>query len=197
MIRGLIVASVLAVASAAQAAPTSTDPLKVPAGEYVMDKAHASLVARVAHLGGFSRYTMRFNGLDGRFAYDPANWQATKVTVSVDPASVDTRDPAFNRTIAGYFEAQKFPAILFQSTGLEADGAHGKLAGDLTFHGVTKPVILDVTFNGVGPGLTGFGSRVGFSGSTHIKRSDFGVNAVQQFAGDEVDLEFEVEFFRK
>lgn len=198
MIRSsMALAAALAVATAAQAAPTSTDPAKVPAGEYVMDKAHASLVARVAHLGGFSRYTLRFNGLDGRFTYDPADWRAARVTVSVDPASVDTRDAAFDRTIAGFFDAKRFPAIVFQSTGLEADGAHGRLNGDLTFHGVTRPVTLDVTFNGVGPGLTGLGTRVGFSGTGRIRRSDFGVDAVRQFAGDDVDLQFEVEFFKK
>lgn len=198
MIRTLTAAAFgLALAGAAQAAPTTTDPARVPAGDYVIDKAHASLVARVAHLGGFSRYTMRFNGLDGRFTYDPANWQATKVTISVNPASVDTEDADFNKTIAGYFDSRKFPAIVFQSTGLTADGAKGALTGDLTFHGVTKPVTLDVTFNGVGPGMTGLGTRVGFSGTGRIKRSDFGVTAVRQFAGDDVDLEFEVEFFKQ
>ena len=73
----------------------------------------------------------------------------------------------------------------------------GQLTGDLTFHGVTKPVTLDVTFNGVGPGLLGAGTRMGFSGSGRIKRSEFGVNAVRLFAGDEVDLLFEIEFSKK
>jgi len=71
------------------------------------------------------------------------------------------------------------------------------VTGDLTFHGVTKPVTLDVTFNGSGPGMLGAGARLGFSGTGQIKRSDFGVNNVRQFAGDEVDLAFEIEFVKK
>jgi polyisoprenoid-binding protein YceI len=73
----------------------------------------------------------------------------------------------------------------------------GKLEGDLLFHGVTKPVTLDVTFNGVGPGLLGVGTRVGFSGTGQIKRSEFGVNQARMFAGDLVDLVFEIEFVKK
>lgn len=149
---------------------------------------------------GFSHYTLRFNGLDGGFTYDPANWQATKVTFTVDPKSVDTNDGAFNKQIAGYFEADKFPAIAFVSTGLQG-GADGKgtMTGDLTLHGVTKPVTLDVTFDGAGHGVTPLGTRLGFSGSTQIKRSDFGISnfVLNQFTGDEVDVIFEVEFEKK
>ena len=142
----------------------------------MLDKRHASLTVKIVHMG-FSHYTLRFDGLDGGFTYDPANWQATKVTFTVDPKSVDTNDPAFNKQIAGYFEADKYPAITFVSTGLQG-GADGKgtLTGDLTFHGVTKPVTLDVTFDGAGHGITPLGTRLGFSGSAQIKRSDFGVS---------------------
>ena len=88
--------------------------------------------------------------------------------------------------------------ILFNSTGLTADAeGKGQLTGDLTFHGVTKPVTLDVAFNGVGPGLLGAGTRMGFSGQGKIKRSEVGVTQARPFAGDVVDLEFEVEFVKK
>jgi polyisoprenoid-binding protein YceI len=183
----------------ALANPSTTDPVKVPAGTYVLDKRHASLTVRIVHMG-FSHYTLRFNGLDGGFAYDPANWQATKVSFTVDPKSVDTHDPAFDKQIAGYLEADKYPAITFVSTGLQG-GADGKgiLTGDLTLHGVTKPVSLDVTFDGAGHGITPLGTRLGFSGSTQIKRSDFGVSnfVLNQFTADEVDVIFEVEFEKK
>jgi polyisoprenoid-binding protein YceI len=193
----LVLTLALASAPAAFANPTTTDPAKVPAGSYALDKRHASLIVKVPHMGGFSRYTMRFTGLDGGFTYDPGNWQASQVTISVNPTSIDTEDPGFNKEIAGFFGAAKYPAILFTSTGLKVDGAHGTLTGDLAFHGVTKPVTLDVTFNGVGPGLMGAGTRMGFSGTGHIKRSDFGVTSVSNWAGDDVDLSFEVEFVKK
>jgi polyisoprenoid-binding protein YceI len=195
----LALAMTLGLGGLALANPSTTDPAKVPAGAYVLDKKHASLAAKIVHMG-FSHYTLRFDGLDGSFTYDPANWQATKVSFTVDPKSVDTHDPAFDKQIAGYFEAEKFPAITFASTGLQG-GADGKgtLTGDLTFHGVTKPVTLDVTFAGAGHGVTPLGTRLGFSGSTQIKRSDFGLSnfVLNQYTGDEVDLAFEVEFEKK
>lgn len=189
----------IALAGGAAAAPSTTDPAKVPAGDYVLDKRHASLTVKIVHMG-FSHYTARFNGLDGSFTYDPASWQTTKLTFTVDPKSIDTHDPAFDRQIAGYFEAEKFPAITFVSTGLQG-GADGKgtVTGDLTFHGVTKPVTLEVTFDGAGHGMTPIGTRLGFSGATRIKRSDFGVSnfALNQFTSDEVDVIFEIEFEKK
>lgn len=183
---------------AAAADPTTRDPANAPAGVYALDPRHASLVIRIPHMGGFSRYTMRFNVLSGNFVYDPASWQSTKVTITVDPKSIDTEDNIFNRTVAGYFEPEKYPVIAFASTGLAADAeGKGQLSGDLTFHGVTRPIVLDVEFNGVGPGLLGVGTRMGFSGTAKIKRSDFGVTAARLFAGDMVDLVFEVEFVKK
>jgi polyisoprenoid-binding protein YceI len=199
MIRPAVLALTLAfgLAGAALAAPSTTDPAKVPAGSYVMDKKHASLTVKIVHMG-FSHYTLRFDGLDGAFTYDPANWQATKATITVDPKSVDTHDNAFDKQIAGYFEADKYPTIGFVSTSVQG-GADGKgtITGDLTFHGVTKPVTLDVTFDGAGHGITPIGTRLGFSGSARIKRSDFGVSNMLQYASDDVDVIFEVEFEKK
>jgi polyisoprenoid-binding protein YceI len=182
----------------ALAAPSTQDPAKAPAGTYVLDKKHASLTVKIVHMG-FSHYTMRFDGLDGGFTYDPANWQTTQATITVDPKSIDTNDPAFNKQIAGYFEADKYPTITFVSTGLQGQDGKGTITGDLTFHGVTKPVTLDVTFAGAGHGVAPLGTRLGFSGSTQIKRSDFGLSnfVLNQFTGDEVDVSFEVEFEKK
>jgi polyisoprenoid-binding protein YceI len=194
-----ILALTLGLGGAAVAAPSTTDPAKVPAGSYVLDKKHASLTVKIVHMG-FSHYTLRLDGLDGSFTYDPANWQQTKVNFTVDPKSVDTHDLSFDKQIAGYFEADKYPVITFVSTAV-AGGADGKgtVTGDLTFHGVTKPVTLDVIFDGVGHGITPLGTRMGFSGSTQIKRSDFGLSnfALNQFTSDEVDVIFEVEFEKK
>lgn len=197
-IAAVVLGASLTLAGSASANPISRDPAKAPAGTYVLDKRHASLIARVPHMGGFSRYTLRFDGLDGGFTYDPANWQATKVTFKVDPASADTGDAGFNRQIAGFLGAAANPVISFASTAITGgENGEGQLAGDLTFHGVTRPVTLNVVFNGAGPGLLGVGTRMGFSGTAHIKRSDFGATAMSQWAGDDVDLAFELEFVRK
>jgi polyisoprenoid-binding protein YceI len=194
-----ILALTLGLSGAAVAAPSTTDPAKVPAGSYVLDKKHASLTVKIVHMG-FSHYTMRLDGLDGSFTYDPDNWQQTKVNFTVDPKSVDTHDPSFDKQIAGYFEPDKYPTITFVSTAVSG-GADGKgtVTGDLTFHGVTKPVTLDVTFDGAGHGITPIGTRLGFSGATQIKRSDFGLTGMilNQFTSDDVDVIFEVEFEKK
>lgn len=192
----------LTVSGSAFANPSTADPAKVPAGTYVLDKRHASLTLRIVHMG-FSHYTLRMDGLDGSFTYDPANWQATKVSFTVDPKSVDTTDNAFNKQIEGYFEADKYPTISFVSTAIQGDVQDGQtkgtVTGDLTFHGVTKPVTLDVTFDGAGHGVTPLGTRLGFSGATRIKRSDFGLSnfILNQYTSDDVDVIFEVEFEKK
>jgi len=187
----------LMASGAAAADPTTRDPVKVPAGTFTLDPKHASLVVKVPHMG-FSHYTLRFNKLEGSFTYDPANWQATKVSITVDPKSIDTEDGIFNKTVAGYFEPDKYPTIQFTSTTMTSDAeGKGTLTGDLTLHGVTKPVTLDVTFNGYGPGLPLMASRMGFSGAGKINRTDFGVKAARPFAGDTVTLSFEVEFVKK
>lgn len=195
----VVLAASLAWSAAALANPVTRDPSKIPAGTYVLDKRHASLTAKIAHMGGFSRYTLRFTGLDGGFTMDPASWRTTPITFTVNPRSADTGDAGFNKQIAGYLGADTSLApITFVSRTLTGgEAGEGQLAGDLTLHGVTRPVTLEVSFNGVGPGLLGAGTRLGFSGTTRIKRSDFGATAVSNWAGDDVDLMFEIEFTRK
>jgi polyisoprenoid-binding protein YceI len=194
----VIVAACWTLATAsALGAPVSADPAQTPAGSYVLDEKHASLVMKVSHMG-FSHYTMRFNEIAGGFDYDPANWRSTVVRIEINAGSVDTGSPSFNRQVGRMLDADKHPKIVFVSRGMEdVEGASAKLVGDLTFHGVTKPVSLDVTFNGTGPGMMGGGTRLGFSASGKIKRSDFGVSDYAQWVGDDVALLIEVEFYRR
>ena len=200
-------AAALITAPAAMAAPgvTSTKPADLPAGHYVLDKTHASLTAKLTHMG-FSHYTLRFTKLDASFTYDPKAPEASKITVTVDPASIDTATGAdafgvkFNTELAGdgWLETAKFPTITFVSTKVDVgDGHTGKVTGDLTFHGVTKPAVLDVTFNGVGGSFMPGSVKTGFSGSTTIKRSDFGVSKYVPLVSDDVTLNIEVEFDKK
>ena len=190
----------LALATTALANPTSRDPAKLPRGDYELDSRHAALTMKVAHMGGFSKFTMRFDRIEGGFTYDPAQLATTKLTVTIDPKSIHTALPSFDRELAGpsYFDAAKHPTITFVTTAVDpgSDG-RGTVTGDLSFNGVTKPVTLDTTFNGFGPGLLGAGTRLGFSGTGSIKRSEFGFTKASSFAGDVVDLDFEVEFTRK
>jgi len=203
----LALAAALLTAPAALAAPgvSSVKPADLPAGHYVLDKSHATLTAKLKHMG-FSNYTLRFTKLDADFHYDPKAPEASKINVTVDPASLDTATGAdafgvkFSKELTGdgWLEAAKYPTITFVSTAINVgDGQHGSVTGDLTFHGVTKPVVLDVTFNGVGSGMNPLQTRTGFSAMTTIKRSEYGVGKYAPLIGDDVTLNIEVEFEKK
>ena len=194
-------------AKAPQAAPGAEVKTTATAGVYDLDKTHASVTFRVDHLG-MSRYTARFTGIDGRLNFDPANPAAMSVEASVDTGSIKTDypnpTPNFDAELAGpnWLDAARFPKITFKSTAVEPTGPNtAKVTGDFTLHGVTRPLVLAVTFNG---GYDGApmdpGSRVGFSAQGKIKRSDFGVSyGVPQpgstfGVGDEVEIQIEAEF---
>jgi len=188
----------LAGSSAAWSDPkaASLDPAAAPAGTYVLDKSHASLTASLSHMG-LSHYTMRFDVLDASFTYDPKAPEASKVQASVDANSLDVGVPKISAQFAREFLAgDESPRITFTSTAIIYSGNHGTLTGDLTLRGVTRPVTLDVTFNGTGAGLLG-GHRMGFSATGDIKRSDFGSKAWLSAVGDDVHIVIEAEFQKK
>lgn len=193
-----LVASLLALPAAA--AP-STNPSDMPAGHYVLDKEHASLLARVGHEGGLAFYTVRFDRFDASFDYDPKAPEASKIQVTVEAASLDNGNTKTGAQFAREFlDADKNPTITFVSTAIvRGEGARGTMTGDLTLRGVTKPVTLDVTFGGYTSGI--LGQRAGFSARGRFKRSDFGstymLNPPLAFVDDEVELVIEVEFTKK
>ena len=179
------------------AAP-AVDPAKAPAGHYVLDHRHASLLARVRHMG-LSLFTMRFNKVEGEYDYDPAQPLASKISVTVDAKSLDTGDPGVSKQFASEFlDAERNPTITFKSSAIQTtDETHGTVTGDLTFRGVTQPVTLDVTYNGTESGLIG-GRRMGFSATaTMTRRSQFGSKAWLGDVGDDVQLVIEAEFARQ
>jgi polyisoprenoid-binding protein YceI len=188
---------------AAQPAP------QPPAGQYHMDKAHTSVVFKVNHLG-FSNYTAQFSRVDGKLQFDPANPAAMKVEASIDPTSLVLNAPpaGFLDKMMGkeFFDAAQFPKMTFVSTKVETTGPKtAKVTGDFTLHGVTKPVTLDVTYNGGYPpnSFDPGGARVGFSAHGVLKRSAFGMGFGVPAPGstmgvsDEVDFAIETEFSSK
>lgn len=194
-------------AEAADAHPAPTD---APAGVYTLDPSHTSVNFRVSHLG-LSHYTARFTKMTGELTYDPANPAAQSVTATIDAGSLQTNYPEpqkvdFDTQVErDFLEASKYPQITFKSTKVEVTGPKtANVTGDFTLHGVTKPVVLAVTWNG---GYKGFamdpGGRVGFSAHTTIKRSDFGITgglpAPGSYMGvfDDVEVQIEAEFMGK
>ena len=170
-------------AAAAPAAATSdgmtVPPNTAPAGVYAIDKAHTNLSFKVSHLG-FSHYTADFDKVDGKLQFDPANPSAMTVEATIDPKSLDLNSPpaGFHDQLLGktWLDAAAFPSISFKSTKVEVTGPRtANVTGDLTLHGVTKPVTLATTFNG-GYAANAFdGARIGFSATGVLKRSEFGI----------------------
>jgi len=177
----------------------------IPKGAYAIDKMHTSLVFRVSHLG-FSTYTGRFTSIDAKLDFDPARLAASRVNVTIDPRSIqaDNAPSGFLDSLAGkdWLDAGKFPAMSFRSTSVELNGKDSlRIHGDLTLHGVTKPIVLDARYNG------GYAShpmepraRIGFSARGSFKRSDFGVSygipapGTTMGVSDEVEVILETEF---
>lgn len=182
-----------------------------PAGTYVLDPTHASLVWKVNHFG-LSNYTARFTRLDATLEFNPDDASATSLTVTVDPSSVETDYPAdfkathadspydtFDEEIAQdptFFNAGEYPEITFTSTEINPTGpATGTVTGDLTFLGVTRPVTLDVTYNGTATfPWAPDEPKIGFSATGTLKRSEFGLTKLVPNVGDEVELLIEAEF---
>lgn len=206
--RFMALAGVLCFGMAAEGFAQSEDVsyTDLPAGIYELDHAHASIVWKVSHLG-LSDYTARFTDFDATYDFNPENPEASVVTVTIDPRSIETDYPNaeekdFNAKLADgeeWFNSSEFPVIRFQSTKLELTGENtGVLTGDLSFLGVTKPLSLDVTLNGVMSEHPFAKKPVkGFSASGTLKRSDWGMTALVPNIGDEVELLIEAEFLKK
>lgn len=193
----MVAALTLAGSLPGEAWAASRNPADLPAGNYALDKKHASVTAKVTHLG-VSLYTMRFDGIDGAFTYDPAHPEASQVRASVDATTLDVGAPYSRKFADDFLGAAKFPTVTFVSSRIApaADGGSGTMTGDLTLRGVTRPVTFQVTFNGVAKNVL-FGTVTGFTAVTKINRSDFGSKSLQAFVGDEVTITIEAEFDKK
>ncbi|PKP83501.1 MAG: hypothetical protein CVT79_01490 [Alphaproteobacteria bacterium HGW-Alphaproteobacteria-18] len=201
-----------AAAAPAAASDTAATPVEyAAAGTYVIDPTHTSVTWKVDHFG-LSGYTGRFKTVDATLQFNPEDPAATNITVTIDPLSVETDYPAdykashadspyatWNEDLArnaNWLNADAFPQITFTSTSVSQDTAStGKVTGDLTFLGVTRPVILDVTYNGKAnfPWAPD-ADKIGFSATAVLKRSDFGNATYAPNIGDEVEVIIETEF---
>lgn len=176
------------------------------AGLYKLEKTHAFLTWTVSH-NGLSGYTVNFTDFDMDLDFNPENPVDSTISVSINPTAIQTNYPDPEKKVEWedelvndnrFLNADEFPQITFVSTGVEQTGEfEGKVTGDLTFLGVTQPVTMDVTYNGVG-NAPWFGRRdlLGFDASTVLKRSDFGQNSLSNVISDEVVIEFSGEFLQ-
>ena len=182
----VLTAIALAATAAAQAATWQIDP------------AHSAAQFSVRHLG-ISTVRGAFTKVSGSATYDPANPTNLKLSASIETASVDTRVEMRDKDLRSdhFLDVAKYPAITFQSKQTKVAG-EGKLqiTGDLTIHGVTKEVTLDVD-GPTAPIKDPWGNqRMGASASTKISRKDFGVSGAPGAVGDEITITIDVELIQ-
>jgi len=173
-----------------------TVPSLLQAADYLIDteKAHAFIQFRIKHLG-YSWLLGRFNDFDGSFSYDEANPTASRVAVTIRTASIDSNHAERDKHLRGreFLEVDKFPQATFVSTGFtENDDKTAVLTGNLTLHGVTRPVSLAVKHIGHGPDPWG-GKRRGFEATTALKLADYNIDFDLGPAAREVELFLSVE----
>jgi len=175
-------------------------PLSGNAAEWQFDSAHTSAQFSVRHMM-VSTVRGAFSGITGTASFDDKDFTKSTVKVTIPVTSLDTREPKRDAHLKSpdFFDAEKFPTLTFQSTKVVASGTEGKfkVEGNLTIHGVTKPVVLEVEMT---PDLKGPGGlRRGVSATTKVNRKDFGLmwnRPLEQggvLVGDEVTIQIDAE----
>jgi len=168
---------------------------------FVIDNDHTSVTFRIRHL--FTKVSGRFDEFEGKVDFDPAKPEQTKVEGSIDTKSINTNVENRDKHLRSkdFFDVEQFPKITFVSTkvsDVDTKAQTGKLHGNLTIHGVERPVVLTVQFLGRGKDPWG-NDKAGFSATTTINRKDFGlawnetVETGGLLVGDEVEIEIAAE----
>ena len=168
--------------------------------EYTIDPVHSAATFGVRHMM-ISTVRGHFSKVTGKVGYDPKNLAACKVEATVDATTIDTREPKRDAHLKSpdFFDVAKFPTLTFLSTKCAREGGKLKITGDLTIHGVTKAVVLDV--DGPAAEVKGQGGAmiIGASATTKISRKDFGMvwNRLLETGGavvaDEVLITLDIE----
>lgn len=178
-----LLSTLLLASGAAQAAET-----------YTLDSSHTNVVWRISHFG-FSHPDGKITKVEGTLVLDQAAPEKSKVTVKFSPANLLTGVEKLDEHLKSpdFFDAGKFPDASYVSDQVSMTGKDtAKVSGILTLHGVSKPVVLDVKLNKIDKNMMGK-MTAGFSATTTLKRSDFGITKYLPNLGDEVDITIESE----
>tara|TARA_R110002049_G_scaffold138781_7_gene299202 strand:+ start:2738 stop:3337 length:600 start_codon:yes stop_codon:yes gene_type:complete len=167
----------------------------VPSGKYTLDKTHGYITFSYSHLG-FSNPHVGFNSFDVNVDLDSKNPEKSKVNVTIDASSIDSRVEVFNGHLNGenFFDTANYDTITFNSTKITAQDADTfTVNGDLTIKGITKPVTLVAELNKAANHPMRKVPTIGFSGEAKVKRSEWGLDRAVPAVGDEVTIYIEVE----
>lgn len=195
----LLLAAALCAAVAPAVAQAPLGPDDIQAGVYVIDTKETLVRYGTNHMG-FTEFWGTFPGATGTLSLDPKNLAAAKLDVKVPIATVETT----NRELDGelfsdeFFYGEKYRNMHFVSTAVTRTGPKtAKVTGDLTMHGVTKPIVLDVTLTGAGPNAFSKVPTVGFKAEGVVKRSDFGMGKYVPIVSDETTITISAAFEKK
>ncbi|HTM28476.1 MAG TPA: YceI family protein [Rhodanobacter sp.] len=181
----LALAGLLGAAVSVQAAPAT----------YKLDPAHTMVLFSWNHFG-YSNPTANFGLGEGTLVFDEQHPANSSVEVTLPLANLDSHVPALDEHLKkpDFLDAGKYPTVTFKSTAVESLGGNKfKVTGDLTVHGMTRPVVLDATLNKVGPHPMSKAPSIGFDATASIKRSDFGVGAYVPNVSDELSIRITTE----
>jgi polyisoprenoid-binding protein YceI len=178
-------------------AGVSLNPQSAPKGSYAIDPNHTSVTFCIRHMG-ISNYCGRFGGASGKIVFNGSQPDRSKASIDVDVAGIDTPSAKLNDELKrNFFETDKFPKATFVSKAITLTGkSTADITGDLTLHGVTKPVTLHTTFIGGTQHPLANAYALGFSANAKINVSDFSFPDVDWkiFVGNEVTLSIDAEF---
>jgi polyisoprenoid-binding protein YceI len=163
-----------------------------PAGSYAVDPAHTAVLAKVSHIG-YGLSVFRFDKVGGVLSWDPAQPERSSLKASVETASISTPVPGFATELSApaYLNAAAFPTATFASTAFRrVDPTHGRVEGEFTLMGRTRPVSFDVTLMGAGKGFMGH-ARIGVQAIGRIDPRDYGMNPL---FSTPIELEIDAEF---
>ncbi len=181
---------------AAPDGPANTDPSAVMAGRYAVEPVHTRVQFTISHMG-FTNWYGDLTGATGSLVLDPKNPASSKLEITLPVASVTTTNAKLDEELRSpqWLDATGHPAIRFVSTSIVRNGPRAAtVTGDLTFHGITKPVTLETVFNGAGTDPIAKAYTAGFDATTTIRRSDFGVTTYVPLIGDAVDIRISAAF---
>lgn len=186
----------LLTSAAIAAAPVDNNAGAVQAGSYTVEPYHTRVQFAVAHFG-FTDWYGDFANVSGSLTLDPSRIEQSKLDVIIPVASVSTTNAKLDGELKGdqWFGADQYPTIHFVSTKVVRTGpSKAAITGNLTFHGVTRLVTLQASFNGAGANPLTKAYTAGFNATTVIKRSDFGVKTYLPLIGDETNLRISAAF---
>ena len=173
--------------------------VNAPSGAYVLENTHGYITFSYSHLG-FSRPHVGFNTFNVDLDLNAEEPAKSVVKVTIDPASIDSRVPEFDKHLVGdkFFAVATHPSISFESTGVKMNSdTTASITGNLTIKGITKPVTLEATLNKAAEHPMRKVPTLGLNATAKVLRSDFGLGEYVPMVGDEVEIIISVELIKK